>query len=474
MNPLFLPEAILSILAVLLLCLTLAKNQIGEKALGGLMILFSSALLGMCLFSFGASGNLFSDTYRVDLFSQGFKAVIALGMLFTCLFSKHWNRIPADRLIENNLFLVTGTLGMFMMASAVDLLSLFVALELSAYSLYLLAALKPGVRSSESSVKYLIFGAAASGVSLWGLSLVIGLAGTTSIAQIAAGLPALSSQPAFILGLTLFSLSLLFKLSAFPMHFWAPDVYESASTPAVSFIATASKAAAVAMLVRVFLFSGMPLPFTMILGALAFISMTLGNTAALLQADVKRLLAYSSIAQAGYILVGLLSGTSNGYSTAFFYAFAYVLMNSGAFLVTLLIAKAGRNDNPQVSDFDGLAERAPFMALLLLLSLLSLAGIPPLVGFTGKWVLFTAAMEKGHWFLVLWAVLNSVVSLYYYLTLVKHAYLAKPKDKTPIEIPLSLQITGLFLLAALVGIGIFPNWFITFTEKAIASGLTVL
>lgn len=472
MIKLILPELILSAISVLLLCLTLAKEQISEKSLSRLMIVCAFILIAACALSLNCAGIIFRQSYRIDLLSQGFKTLIAISFLVTAYFSGQWNAIPKNRLIEYWLFLTTGALGMMMMTSAVDLISIYVSLELSAYSLYLLAALKIGERNAEASVKYFVFGATASGISLWGLSLIVGLSGTTSATQMIANLPALSTQPAFILGLALFSLTLVFKLSGFPMHFWAPDVYESASTPATTFIATASKAAAVAILIRVLMFSGVPAAFSSVLGALSFISMTLGNSAALVQKDVKKLLAYSSIAQAGYILMGLLPGTPAGFSTSFFYAFAYVLMNSGAFLVTTLVAKDANNDNPQISHFDGLAERSPFLALLLLLSLLSLAGIPPLVGFTGKWILFTATMEKGYWVLVLWAVLNSVVSLFYYLTLVKHAYLLKPKTTSPFPVSGEFKIIGLCLMAALVMIGIFPAVFITFAEQAIALGLT--
>ncbi len=474
MSILFLPEITLSILTVILLCMTLAKEQVSKKTLSNLMITASFSVLGACLIVLHQHGTLFFGTYRVDLFSQGFKCVLALAVLLTCLFSREWSAVPANRLTETYIFITTCALGMMMVASAVDILSLFVALELSAYSLYLLAAMKPGQRSAESSVKYLLLGATASGIALWGLSLMMGFAGTTSIETMMKNLPVLSAQPVFLLGTALFSLSFLFKLSAFPMQFWAPDVYESASTPSVNYIATASKAAAVAILIRLCMLSGMPASFSSLLGVLAFISMTLGNTAALLQKDVKRLLAYSSIAQAGYILLGLLSGTSEGYASATFYAFAYVIMNSAAFLVTLLVAKSINHDNPQISDFDGLADRSPFLALILLLSLLSLAGIPPLIGFTGKWILFSAAMETGHWFLVLWAVLNSVASLFYYLTLVKHAYLGKPMIKGPITVSPTLRITGFFLLAALVLIGIYPGFFIELAQQAIAMELPLV
>lgn len=467
----FLPETLVSIVIVALFCLTLAKNRIAPRTLAGLKALAAAAVFGCCVATFDQSATIFFGAYHVDLFSQGFKAVVALGLFFTCLLSREWDPVSAERSVESQIFLWTGALGMMLIASAVDILALFVSLELSAYSLYLLASLKPGPRNAESSVKYLIFGAAVSGISLWGLSLMTGFAGTTSIPAIMAALPALTAQPVFVLGAALFSFSLLFKLSAFPMHFWAPDVYESAPTPAVNYIATASKAAAVAVLIRLAMLSGMPPVLVSVIGVLAFASMTLGNTAALLQTDVKRLLAYSSVAQAGYILVGLLSGTREGYATAFFYAFAYVIMNSGAFLVTLLVARSINHDNPQVSDFDGLAERSPLLALILLLSLLSLAGIPPLLGFTAKWMLFTSAMMKGHWFLVLWAVLNSVVSLFYYLTLVKHAYLGKPKIKGDLRIPAALKVAALCIFAALVVIGVYPTYFIGLAEKAVLLAL---
>lgn len=465
---LFLPETFLVIISMALLILMLLSKETLSKTVFPVMAFSGTALVVVSFLSLNISGSLFSETYQVDLFSQGFKLLLTIAFLIAILLSKDAIAISRSKEAEYFLFMTTSALGMLMLTSAADVLTLYVSLELSSYSLYLLAALRQGPRNAESSVKYLIFGAATSGVLLWGLSLIAGLSGTTSLLEIAKNAPALSAQPAFALGLALATFSFLFKLSGFPAHFWAPDVYESAATPAVNFIATASKAAAVAILIRVFMVTGITQPFIVALGALAFISMTLGNCVALVQTDVKRLLAYSSIAQAGYILVGLLSGSLEGYSSAFFYAFAYILMNAGAFLVTLMVAKSIDHDNPKISDFDGLAERAPFLSLILLLSLLSLAGIPPLVGFTGKWILFSAAMDKGHWFLVLWGVLNSVVSLFYYLTLVKHVYLEKPKVVTSLAVPLFIKALGLALFCSMVLLGIFPNVFITFAQQAIA------
>ena len=468
---LFLPETILITLTVLLLCLTLAKDPVKTRTVQNLMIVASAALMGGCFYSMRSSGGLFSGTYQVDLLSQAFKALIALGFCFTVFLSNKPLSVPAGRQVEYFIFLTAASLGMMMLPSAADLLVLYVSMELSSYSLYLLTALRRDRKNAESSVKYLLFGAATSGVFLWGLSFVLGISGTASFAEISRNIGPLSTQPAFILGVTFMVFAFLFKLSAFPFHFWAPDVYESAATPVTNFIATASKAAAVAVLARVFLQVGVSPPLVTLLGALAFISMTLGNTVALVQQDVKRLLAYSSIAQAGYILLGLLSGTAEGYSSSLFYAAAYLLMNTGFFAVTIAVSKSIERDNPRISDFDGLAERSPFLALLLLISLLSLAGIPPLAGFTGKWILFTAAMEKGHWFLVLWAVLNSVVSLFYYLTVVKHAYLEKPAAGTKvIALSLPMKLFCLFLLSSIVLLGIFPNALISFSQEAL-SGL---
>jgi len=466
---LFIPETLVLVLAAVLFLFSLGKKKTVAKILHPYMLLSGAVLIAGSFASLAFLGDAFFGTYKVDLLSQGFKVLLSVAFFCTVLFSKEMISIDESRQAEYYFFLFTGTFGMMMITSAADILTLYIALELSAYSLYLLSALRREGRNAEAAVKYLLFGAATSGVFLWGISLVAGLSGTFLLAEIAAKAPALLGEPAFTLGLVLASFAFLFKLSGFPAHFWAPDVYESAATPVTNFIATASKAAAVAVLIRVFQLMGVSPGLVTILSFLAFISMTLGNCVALVQKDVKRLLAYSSIAQAGYILVALLAGSAEGYSSSFFYAMAYVLMNTGAFLAVILVARSLNHDNPQIEHFDGLAERSPFLSLVLLVSLLSLAGIPPLVGFTGKWILFSAAMDKGHWFLVLWGVLNSVVSLFYYLTIVKHAYLEKPKTPDPIRLSVPLRLLGLALFCAILLLGIFPNFFITFAQNAIAA-----
>ncbi len=468
---LFIPEIIISALSFVILCVMVFKKEVNLRNLIHFLVLGSLVLIVSTARTVDQGGFLFGASYRVDQFSQGFKILIAIGYLVTLMLSREYLSISAKRGAEYLFFLSTSALGMMMMTSCADLISLYVAMELSSYSLYLLTALRQDRRNAESSIKYLLFGAVASGVFLWGAGIMMALSGTTSFAGISVMFTEPIIQPALFLSLILICFSFLFKLSAFPLHFWAPDVYESASTPVTNFVATASKAAAVAILIRVFMVSGVATPFANLLGLLAFLSMTLGNTVALVQKDVKRLLAYSSVAQAGYILLGLLSGSLGGFSTAMFYVAAYVLMNSAVLLVVTLVAKDIRHDNPQLSHFDGLSERSPLLALLLLIGLLSLAGIPPLAGFTGKWVLFSSAMQKGHWFLVLWAVLNSVVSLFYYLTLVRHAYVEKNSNQDPIKLDLSVKLLCFVLLGTIIALGIFPDKLLTFSQIAIRSAL---
>ena len=463
---LLIPEIVLCGFIVLLLGLTLG-NQLSAKTLSGLALTAAALLVGGSVYALGSAGTLFGGTYRVDLFSQLFKIVLSLGFLWTiCLSDDFFGRV-GDKALEYLFFLSSSLLGMMMLVSAEEILTLYISLELSSYSLYILSSLRNDRKSSEASVKYLVFGAAASGLMLYGLSLVVGVSGSSDIGTIANNLTALGSIPAFIVGLALVLVALLFKLSNFPMHFWAPDVYENSWLPVTNFIATASKAAAVAVLIRVLLWLGLSPAVILIMGLLSFVSMTLGNCVALVQQDVRRLLAYSSIAQAGYILLGLSSATQAGYSSSIFYAVAYVIMNTGAFVVLNEVARATGKDNPTLSDFNGLAERNGFLALLLLLSLLSLAGIPPLVGFTGKWILFSAAMDQGHWFLVLWAVINSVISLFYYLVVVKHAYLEKPIVSTPIRLSMKVNVLGWALFGALILAGFFPDPLIRLSQAAI-------
>lgn len=448
------------------LCLSLGRGERSSAAARTFALLTAVGAAAAAACTAGPVAELFGGTYRVDPLSQGFKVVIALA-LFVSLFLCGKGTIETRR-TENVFFYLCSALGLTLMTGSTGFISLYVGMELSSYSLYLLTASRDDRRSTEGALRYLLTGAVASGVFLWGVSLLSGLSGGVTFSAMAAVSGSLASDPLFLAALILTSFAFLFKLSAFPAHFWAPDAYQGAPVAATTFIATASKAGAVAVISRFFIAAGLPPAAVQVLGLLAFISMTLGNTAALHQTDVKRLLAYSSIAQAGYILTGLLSGTADGYSSSFFYAAIYALMNCGAFLVVAVVAADAREENPTAKHFNGLADRSPFLALVLLLSLLSLAGIPPLAGFTGKWILFSAAMDQGHWFLVLWGVLNSVVSLFYYLTLVKHSYLEKAApNATPIHLSVPARLLALSFFVGLVLLGVYPTPLIEFARGAI-------
>lgn len=472
---LFLPETFVLLACFVFFILTFAPCATVSERLFPISFSLALLILASSIAGLSAIGLLFGGCYQSDSLSQIFKVAIALGFLFVIAFSDKTIAINQCVRPEYYFFLSTATLGLMMLTSAVELLTLYVALELSSYSFYILVPLRrQKLLSAEGGIKYLLFGAAASGLMLYGMSLLFGITQTSYFSQMNSTITEWISTgaipPVLPLALFLILAAFFFKLSAFPFHFWAPDVYEAGATQVTAFIATASKATAIAVFLRLFQFFGNSLSqFTPILIWISFISMTLGNLVALTQNDMKRMLAYSSIAQAGYMLVGLLTQTPEGYSAILFYAFIYIIMNAAAFLVTEQVGRNANQDNPQIETFAGLAERSPLLALTLLLSLLSLAGIPPLVGFIGKWVLFTAAMEKGYLWLVLAGVINSVISLYYYLMVVKQCYWAKPTVSEPLSLPIHIRLLSYVFILAIVILGIFPTFLITQAQNAIAS-----
>ena len=319
---------------------------------------------------------------------------------------------------------------------------------------------------TEAAVKYLLFGVASSAVTLYGMSLIFGFAETTSLAEIIPMAPQLMAKPVVWVAFFLTVASFFFKLSVFPFHFWAPDVYEGGHGQIVTFIATASKAATVAVLIRLFSFTaGLSLHLNDLFIVIAVITMTLGNLAAIAQKDIKRMLAYSSIAQAAYILVGILSAGEDGFSAAMFYAAVYVIMNFAAFMAVVTISKNG--ENPSIEAFAGLSKRSPLLALTFMLALFSLAGLPPFAGFAAKWFVFKAAMEKGYAVLVLLGVLNSTISLYYYLMVVKQAYMREPVNPAPIPLSLSMRTLNICLIILIVALGIYPTALLDLSRAAV-------
>jgi NADH-quinone oxidoreductase subunit N len=312
----------------------------------------------------------------------------------------------------------------------------------------------------EAALKFFLVGITASAVMLLGLALLYGATGAATVHELARCLAGAADQPLVQVGLMLTLCGFFFKLAVFPFHVWAPDVYQGAAHPAAAFIATASKIGAIAVLVRLVAASEASSTYLAhVLVALSVLSMTVGNLAAIAQKDLKRMFAYSSIAQAGYVLIGILSMSPDGYAAAIFYSLALLVMKFTCFLVLVAVAFDGANI--EITQLAGLHRRSPLLAMALMMSLFSLAGIPPTIGFTGKFLIFNAAIAAGHLPLVLIAMVNVVISLYYYLMVVKAAYLLEPAvAPPPMQVPAAVNVLAVALVTFMVVFGVYPQAFI--------------
>ena len=451
------PEAALALTALLVFAALMTERHRTARArraayVGGALVLAASLL------TLGRSEEFLWAAYRVDAFSQLVKAAVAAGFLIGAAIAGDVRGQREDVRGEVFFFLLTSTAGLVTLASAVELLALYLGMEIASFSLFVLVPMCDRCEMGrEAALKFIVIGLAASAVTLFGLSLLVGFTGTTRLDEIVRQLPQLAGEPAVTFGLALFLAGLLFKLAVFPFHFWAPDVYQAASHGVASFVATASKVGAIAVLAR--LIAAAELGGAQLVTALAVIaavSMTLGNLVAIVQRDVKRMLAYSAVAQAGYVVVGLVAFTRAGVAAALFYGLLYLVMNAAAFLVVARVGADG--SNPQLEDLSGLHHRSPLLAATLLLALFALAGVPPTAGFVGKWFLFSAAMGQGWWLLVLLGAVNSTVSVYYYLVAVKYAYLV-PDDqhRGPVVLSVGDRALCYALSGAVVVLGVFPT-----------------
>jgi len=426
--------------------------------------LFAVAAVALSVWSVGWMGEpFFPGYYRVDLFSQLLKVGLTVGLLLTLLSA---DSLPSVRESSRNdvpMFFGLATLGLMMLVSATELLTLYVTLELSAYALYVLASLHRDQRQgSEGGAKYLLFGAVASAVTLYGLSFLFGATGSTSLAAIVSTATT-DSSPLIVLGLVLALSGLFFKLAVLPFHSWAPDTYQSAPHQAATFIGTASKVAAIGVIARV-LMLGRDMPeVETLLVVLAVASMTIGNFAALVQTDLKRLLAWSTVAHAGYVLLGLMTLNDFGAAAAIFYGLVYMLVAFATFLVVCVVGSDGHN--PTLTSLAGLYRRAPLIGVLLLAGLFGLAGVPPTPGFTGKWFLFSAAMDDGHFWVVLIGAVNATISLYYYLRVVKAAY-QTTDDAPALVVSLPNRLAAWLAMATIVFVGVYPGPLWTLAQGA--------
>ncbi|MBN1373049.1 MAG: NADH-quinone oxidoreductase subunit N [Anaerolineaceae bacterium] len=461
MIPAVLPEIMLILLAVLVLVLDLVYRDRENSALGWITAigLLVAAGLGVA-FSRPASEPvlLFGGMLRQDWLTFTFRLIFMVGAALTALVGTEKS---GKHLGEYYLLLIISTLGMSLMASSANLIMLYLAIETTSIPLYILAGFKvTDQKSVEAGIKYLLFGAMTSAVMLYGFSLLWGFSGTTSLYELADALKAGSAPPVLMGGLALLVLvGFGFKVSAAPLHFWAPDVYEGAPTPVAGFLSTASKAAGFAVLARVLL-AVFPdsLPFwTVVIAVLATVSMILGNVLALVQRNIKRLLAYSSIAQAGYILVGVAAGNELGVTGVVYYLASYLVTNLAAFGIVWLVGRQVGSDD--LDAYAGLGKRNPAVALAMLLALLSLGGVPPLSGFFGKLLVFGAAVQAGQFWLAFVGVITSVIGLYYYLTVMKIMY--RPgTDEQPLPMTPAWRTALLACVAGMIFLGVaFAPWY---------------
>lgn len=458
-------EILTAVIGLTVLIAGLILPQRGKKVAGILALLLTMLVLVVASLHFTDHEVFFGGVYQVDAYGSFFKILfLSAGLLVMLMGGKYVERF-AERSSEFYALTLLATLGMIVMACAGDLITIYIGLELMTISFYILTAyvLNDGL-SAEAGLKYLILGAISSAVLLFGMSLVFAMTGTTIVQDIAAQFTA---QPAMIAGIVLMIAGFAFKISAVPFHMWAPDIYQGAPTPVTAYLAVASKAAGFAALARIFMVA-FPLDqfnWSLVLAILAAITIVVGNLIALAQKDVKRLLAYSSIAQAGYILAGLAAANAYGLKGVLFYAMLYVFSNTGAFAVTTAVeVETGSTD---ITAFNGLAKRSPFMAAVMTICMLSLAGIPPLAGFVGKFYLFSGAIESGYLWLAFIGLIMSMVSVYYYLTVSKAMYIGPAESEEGIAIGGAARFALWACLAGTILFGVFPASLSQMTQFAI-------
>ena len=465
-----LPELVLTGGALLLLIADVLLPKRSGNALAWITLIVLAATMGSLVPFVRTHVEIAHGLLAVDRFALFFKIVFLLSAGITVLMSIRYLEIEGATPGEYYFLILCATLGMMIMAGGIDLITIFIGLETMAVSFYILAGfIKPNQRSNEAAVKYFLLGAFSLGILLYGMSLMYGLSGTTNLRVMAPAFfgPETRQDPRLILAVMLVVAGVGFKIAAVPFHMWAPDVYEGAPTPVTAFLSVGSKAASFAMILRIFV-EGLPAmthDWQILFEALAIVTMTVGNLAALTQSNLKRMLAYSSIAHAGYVLIGLVAGTPRGISAMLIYLFIYSFMQLGAFAVIVLMR---RRDvvGDELKDFSGLAFRHPYAAFAMLLFMLSLGGIPPTAGFMGKFWLFSAAIDAHYYWLALIGVLNSAVSLYYYIRLVVFMYVKKDAAGSEPSSTPALSLALAVAVVATIYVGVYPRLLFEIAEAS--------
>jgi NADH-quinone oxidoreductase subunit N len=445
-----LPEFVLAICGMTVLLAGVFRK--GNNFFLASMLVLGAYLLTAVVLLSAPYGRAFGGLFVSDPFSSFVGILILAGAAMALVLSLDYNKSEHIDRFEFPVLMLFSTVGMLLMGSAANLMTLYMGLELQSLAIYVLAAFaRDTARSAEAGLKYFVLGALASGLLLYGISLVYGFSGVMDFPRIAEALSGPAGvSPGLVVGVVFIIAGLAFKISAVPFHMWTPDVYEGAPAPVTAFMATAPKVAAMALLLR-----AMATPFGHMLGQwqllielVAIASMLLGSLAAIGQANIKRLLAYSSIGHMGYALIGLAAGTADGIRGVLIYLVTYVFMSAGSFAAVVAMRRRGR-PLELIVDLSGLGRTDPTMAMILAVMMFSMAGIPPLSGFFGKLFVFQAAVQSGLWTLALIGVLTSVIGAYYYLRIIKIMYFdvaVEPFDRRPVALSFVAVASGLFTL----------------------------
>jgi NADH-quinone oxidoreductase subunit N len=457
-----LPLLVVTVTAVLTLLADLWMEGPDREALGwiGLVGLLVAAVTAVTLWNKHLS--TFSNAVIMDRYGLFFTLLFCVASGLTLLMSMNYVELTDIRTGDYYSLILFSTVGMVLMATATDLIVIFLGLEVMSIAVYVLAGICRGeVRSNEAALKYFLLGAFATGFLLFGIALLYGATGSTTLSAIAAHITKAGAQERTLVlaGMALLLVGFGFKVAAVPFHVWTPDVYEGAPTAVTALMAVGVKAAGFAAFARVFMhtLTMMSGDWGGVLWVLAALTMTIGNVTAILQTNIKRMLAYSSIAHAGYLLVGMVAGGEYGGTAVLFYLIAYTLMTLGAFAVVIALGRRGA-PNENLDDYAGVGFRYPFLGLAMMVFMLSLAGVPPLVGFIGKFYIFSAAVRSGYVGLAVIGVLNSVVSVYYYAGVLVRMYMLEGVLEIPV--PSSrpyLFATLLLTIAGTILLGLFPG-----------------
>ena len=456
------PELILAVGALALLMIGVFSGDKSTNTVTGLAVALL-VVVGLWIIFAPASGEAFGGVYVADAFGNFMKILALIGSIVATILAVGHSRVEPIGRFEYPVLLVLATLGILLMISANNLISLYMALELQSLALYVICAInRESLRSTEAGLKYFVLGALSSGMLLYGMSLIYGFTGNTGFQEIAAVLSAETRSLGVVFGLVFVLAGLAFKISAVPFHMWTPDVYEGAPTPVTAFLAAAPKIGAMAIFVRVVVDAFQPVfaDWQQIVVFVSIASMLLGSFAAIGQKNIKRLMAYSSIGHMGYALVGLAAGNESGVAGVLIYMAVYMGMTLGTFACILAMRRKEVGNVENVDDLAGLSSTNPFMALVLTALMFSLAGIPPLAGFFAKYYVFLAAIEAKLYALAVIGVVASVVGAYYYLRIVKLMWFDDAKggfEKAAGELRIVYALSGLFVIAFIFFGGMLGN-----------------